>query len=88
MSTPTIAARRSPSRPLNWRTLLLGGVIAAIVAAVLVLALTSTTTTPSVSPRLAPANPPAAVAAYQSDVAHFGTPSSTSSALSAGMGHR
>ena len=95
MSTPTIAARRSSSRPLNWRTLLLGaGIVVAIVAAVVVLALTSSTTTPSTSPRQVQANAPAAVAAYQSDTAHFGNhpaqsvPPSQSSALGSGLGHQ
>ena len=95
MSTSTVAARRSPSRPLNWRALLLGaGIVLAIAATVVVLALTSTTTTPSTSPRLVSANSPAAVAAYESDTAHFGNHStqsvqpSQSSALGWGMGHR
>jgi hypothetical protein len=88
MSTPTVSSPRPLSWPLSRQTLLITGLIVAIVIAVTVLALTAGANTRSASPRLVGAAPRAVGAAQASDAAHFGNPSSGSSVLSSGMGHR
>jgi hypothetical protein len=88
MSTPTLAAQRSPSRPLNWRALLIAGVIVAVIAAVTALVLTPDTATKAHAPAWLVAPTPA-VAAHGFGIDHP-LPHAViqNSALSSGMGHR